>query len=305
MDPSTFEVVVSIDGHEPESSEVAEEFRDRLEVHVIAGPHRGRAAARNAGIRKARGHLLVFIDDDMQLSPDCLATHLAAHGTDSRRCILGSAPVVLRGDASPVERFIGRKFNAHLDVLASQGRSIVLRDFFSGHFSLPKAVIDEVGAFDEEFTLYGNEDVEFGYRLRRAGVEIVFAPDALAWQVWMKTPAALMRDTRDKGRTAVQLARKHPATLPELQLGSPGSGSWRWRAARRVLLVASRPGEVMPKMLIWAARTAEQRLRGEALQTWYRFLLDYFYWLGVQDEDGPARRRSPRRSPVGKGAWGA
>ena len=37
------------------------------------------------------------------------------------------------------------------------------------------------GLFDEDFKQYGGEDEELGFRLKRTGIRIVYAADALVW----------------------------------------------------------------------------------------------------------------------------
>jgi hypothetical protein len=120
-----------------------------------------------------------------------------------------------------------------------------------------------------------------------------FSPEASAVQTWDKTFAALARDTESKGRTAVVLSRKHRDARGELQFGQEDRVSSRWRLARGALLSASRAGRWVPSLVV-AATTLRERLGGPGLDVWYRFALDYFYWLGVNgtlaDDDRPAAR---------------
>lgn len=69
-----FEVVVVDDGSTDGTIAVAESFGDR--VRVVACPHRGHAATRNAGIEAARGEFIAFIDADDLMPPDALAIRM-------------------------------------------------------------------------------------------------------------------------------------------------------------------------------------------------------------------------------------
>ena len=73
-DAPDFEVILVDDG----STQTAPEFiRSAAGGHpftVIQQAHAGIAAARNRGIRAAKGQVLVFVDADCRLQPDCLAT---------------------------------------------------------------------------------------------------------------------------------------------------------------------------------------------------------------------------------------
>jgi GT2 family glycosyltransferase len=243
--------------------------------------NRGRAAACNAGIRIARGDLLVILDDDMEPAPDCLKCHSDAHPTGSRFGVMGAVPIECENNDPPVAAYIAAKFNRHLDALVRADHQLVLRDFYSGHFSIRRDVLMEAGLFDEAFRIYGNEDLELSLRLKKSGVKLIYVPGALAHQRYTKDFAALARDTLAKGRTAVLLASKHPEALPDLQLSTYQQGSWRWRLARAGLLTISRRLPATPTKVIALIEWLEQH-RVRQLHLCYRFVLDYLYWLGAQ-----------------------
>ena len=66
-----FELIVINDGSADGTRSVVEGFGDA--VRVLEQPHRGVYAARNLGIRHARGELIAFIDADDAWLPDRLA----------------------------------------------------------------------------------------------------------------------------------------------------------------------------------------------------------------------------------------
>jgi hypothetical protein len=110
---------------------------------------------------------------------------------------------------------------------------------------------------------------------------LMYSSEALARQHYSKDFAGLARDTIAKGRTAVLLASKHPEALPDLQLSAYEQGSWRWRLARASLLTLSRWWSSTPDKMIALTRWLEQR-QVKSLHLYYRFALDYLYWLGAQ-----------------------
>lgn len=279
--PETYEVIVSIDGSQDGTRELIETFSAPYRLAHVWQPNRGRGAACNAGIRMAKGELLVILDDDMVPAPDCLESHWHAHLIGSRFGVMGAVPISGEDDDPPVAAYIAAKFNQHLNNLAQPDHCLTLRDFYSGHFSIRRDVLLEVGLFDEAFRIYGNEDLELSLRLTKAGVTLVYAPQALAYQHYSKDFAALARDTIAKGKTAVLLASKHPDALPALQLSAYNQGSWRWRSARDILLTLSRLWLSAPEKVIAIVLWLERR-RVKQLHLCYRFVLDYMYWLGAK-----------------------
>lgn len=183
---------------------------DTLEVIARAGPrvrgarlpsNRGRSAARNVGVTRATGELIVFVDSDVVVRSDFLSRHLNTH----RRYgpgVLSRGPVVMvpdveRAQRSPVPRLLFSP--AYLD---------------TANAGIAKDALFRAGLFDESFPGYGWEDFELGTRLKGLGIRRVFDREAVAFHVQRpihETPLdALIRKEDDRARSAVYFFRKHP-----------------------------------------------------------------------------------------------
>jgi GT2 family glycosyltransferase len=277
----TFEVIVSVDGSQDGTDAAVASFPAPFTLRSVQGTRRGRAAACNAAIAAAGGEIVVILDDDMQPSAGCLRYHARHHPPLSRTCVIGAAPVRLDETAPAAARFVARKFNRHLERLARPDHVHTLRDFYSGNASIRAEILREAGGFDETFTMYGNEDLELSLRLRAAGVTLRYDGDALAEQHYDKDLAALAQDTVEKGRTAVLLVRSHPEAFGELQLGGSGEAWPAWRFVRRRLLRAARRRPRLPVAILRLGARLE-RLGFARSELFYRLLLDFAYWTGVQ-----------------------
>lgn len=281
--PESYEVIVSIDGSTDGSRELVAELREQVSYALrdVEGSSTGRAAARNVALASARGEVTILLDDDMEPAPAFIERHLANHPPGSRVCVLGPVPVALGPGSPHAARYVKAKFADHLDQLARPGHRFVPRDFYSGNASLSTELLREVGAFDETFTPYGNEDVELSLRLAKAGIEFRYDPGALARQEYDKDFAGLARDTHEKGRTTVLLAQRHPGAFDALRLATPWDGSRPWLATRALLLRLSRGRpSLAPHILSLAARLERLGLWRQPL--FYRSTLDYTFWAGVE-----------------------
>jgi glycosyltransferase involved in cell wall biosynthesis len=302
---ASYEVIVSVDGSTDGSEAMVAGFESPYDLRLTAGPNRGRAAACNAAIELARGEVLIVLDDDMQPAPELVERHLANHPAGSRLCVMGAVPIELDAASPHAARYARDKFNVHLAELAREGHRFVPRDFFSGNASLRTEEMRAIGGFSESFTAYGNEDIDLSLRLQANGVELSYDPLALARQEYDKDLAALAHDTTAKGRTTVQLAGDHPEVFAQLRLASPWDGSRPWLAARAILLWLTRRLPAVRRIVLWKAVLLE-RLGLWRQPLFYRAVLDYAFWAGVDAElhestpEGELKRLAEelRRGPI-------
>lgn len=278
-----FEVVVAVDGSTDGTVEMLEAFRGPPELVWVVSPKRGRAAACNAALAAARGEIVIVLDDDMRVVPDFVERHRRHHPAGSRVCVLGAVPVELDASSTRAAAYVKQRFDLHLARLGDPEHLNLPRSFYSGNASLRAEALREVGGFDESFGVYGNEDVELALRLRADGVALAYDPDAVARQEYGKDLNGLQRDTLEKGRTTVLVARAHPEVFGDLRLASPRDSSRPWLSLRSILLRAagSAPATI-PAAFAVAAGLERIGLWRQPL--FYRAVLDYAFWAGVEAE---------------------
>lgn len=150
---------------------------------LAAKTNLGYGGAINFGMRECpAGEFVAALNDDAAPDPEWLAALVqAAEGRDdagmwasSVRLSTGeldSAGMLLYGDGSSKQRGHRRKpdeFAAMEDVLMPSGSAALYR----------RAMLDEVGGFDEDFFLYC-EDTDLGLRAQWAGWKCVYVPGAI------------------------------------------------------------------------------------------------------------------------------
>jgi len=278
--PGLYEVVVAVDASTDGTLEMLEAFSVPYGLRWLSPAGRGRAGAVNAAVAAARGEVTIVLDDDMRVVPEFVERHRSHHPPGSRRCVLGAVPVELGEGSTHAAHYVKDKFDLHLSRLSDPDHLALPRSFFTGNASLRTETMRAVGGFDDSFGIYGNEDVELALRLRKDGVEFGYDPGALAYQAYDKDLGGLQRDTLAKGRTTVQLARRHPEVFPDLRLASPDDSSRPWLAARSVLLWATRRAPAASGA-VFALCSLLERLGAWRLPLFYRPVLDYAFWAGV------------------------
>ena len=242
--PDVFEVIVadslSTDGTAAYLADIA---RTNPNVRHLPGPYTGRASARNAGIDAALAPLILFTDADIMASPDLLSKHLARHAS-GRKAVVGCEIQVDSFDAYLRKR----RDSVHEDALHPPTRKrLSWLYFMTGNASVLRADLHGVGRFDEDFTGYGHEDLELGYRLQRAGIPIEYAAEAVNYH-WHPVPFDQQQGRMElAGRSTVRFYRKHRTFDVQLRLGMtplsialhdaidriPGARSWLDYGARK------------------------------------------------------------------------
>ncbi len=228
-----FEAIVVVDGSTDGSAEALRGLAVSFPLRVIEQENRGRAAACNEGAAVAAGELLLTLDDDMEADPAMLAEHDRCH-REGADVVLGDMPVHPDSPPGMLSWGVGEWARYRRERLTALGAEIRLDDLLTGQFSISRADYDGVGGFDAGFTregLFGGEDIDFGYRLRKAGFKIVFNPAAISYQYYDVDPARYLQRTREAGRSDRELVAKHP----ELAGAMGASPSFKTRRSRWLL----------------------------------------------------------------------
>jgi len=215
--PDRFEIVVadsrSTDGTAEYLAGIA---ADHSNVRHLPGPYNGRAMARNAGVVASRAPVVLFTDADIIASPDLLARHLEHHKTGEAIAVVGMEVQV--DSLADYER---KRADAALraPLHGERSKRLTWLYFLTGNASVRRADLNRVGGFDEDFTGYGHEDLELGYRLQRAGVAIVYEPRAVNYH-WHPVPYDERKSKMElAGRSTVRFYRKHPDVVVKTRLG--------------------------------------------------------------------------------------
>jgi glycosyltransferase involved in cell wall biosynthesis len=207
-----YEVIVCDDGSEENISEVVDEFRQAgFEARYLRQEWKGPAAARNLGIRNARGAVIAMTDSDTL--PD--------------RMWLGKLHQALERnpDAVAVE---GRVYAANEGEFDPLGEGPVNKSggvYLTCNCAYRRAALFEIGGFDETFPYPAYEDTELAARAQQIG-RIVWAPEAVVIHPQRPlTLRAVMKKLRHweyvllMGRRYGYLAwRQYPAKYPGLRV---------------------------------------------------------------------------------------
>ncbi len=207
----SYEVVLVNDGSRDETPAVIEAARSRATcaLTVVDQPNAGLARARNVGIARSSGERIIFIDDDVLVTPAFVAEHLRSHARTPDAVVRGGVINTTSFDQLPPPMWTLANYSGNF--------------FWTTNVSVARARLDAVGHFTETFREYGWEDIELGLRLRRAGTRSLLNPRALAYH-YKPPPRAdgvdrTIAQARAQARTARQLYALHPTWRVVLATG--------------------------------------------------------------------------------------
>lgn len=182
------EIIIVDDGSTDDSAQIAKSFAG---VHYTYQNNCGPAAARNTGLKLARGEIIAFLDQDDYWPANKLALQVPKLAEQpSTDVVLGRTQAVrlVQSSAAGPAKFVSF-LGPRIHMLLS---CAVFR----------KLVFDRLGFFDESLEYY-NDDMDWFMRAREAGISMVMLNEVtLFWRMHEKNTS---RDqlVRDRALTEV------------------------------------------------------------------------------------------------------
>ncbi len=149
--------------------------RDQVEARIPTTPVRlryerregppGINAARNTGIRRSRGSVVVFVDDDCRFGPTWLAAICAGIDSAPRAECFGGPISIALEPGHP--RWCGRE-PFPITSLDHGDRDRYVDLVYGANFAVRRSALERIGPFRVDQPLYGDE-TEWILRLRRRG----------------------------------------------------------------------------------------------------------------------------------------
>ena len=214
-DPARYEVLV-VDGESTDGTPqlVRELETKHANLKLLINPRRLSSAARNIGIREARGDLLVIVDGHSDVETGDYLRELAASFERSGADCLGRPQPLDVSGASPLQQAIAAARASWLGhhpashIYSDKERKVPPQ---SVAVAYRRSVFEKVGLFDETFDAC--EDVEFNHRVDKAGLTCVLSPNIRVRYHPRSSLRGLFRQMARYGRGRVRLLCKHPETL--------------------------------------------------------------------------------------------
>ncbi|HDT1597189.1 TPA: glycosyltransferase [Escherichia coli] len=205
-----YEVIVADDGSKENIEEIVREFESLLNIKYVRQKDYGYqlCAVRNLGLRAAKYNYVAILDCDMAPNPLWVQSYMELLAVDDNVALIGPRKYIDISKHTYLD-FLSQKslINEIPEIITNnqvagkveQNKSVdwriehfkntdnlrlcntPFRFFSGGNVAFAKKWLFRAGWFDEEFTHWGGEDNEFGYRLYREGCYFRSVEGAMAY----------------------------------------------------------------------------------------------------------------------------
>lgn len=178
-----YEIIVVNDGSKDGTKKVADGFN----VTLLSQENQGPAAARNYGVKAAKGDVVLFIDADCAAVPNWVE-EMSKPFSDS--AIVGVKGTYKTTQKSLIARFVQIEYEEKYERMKKY-TYIDFIDTYSAGFR--KNVFLQYGGYDTSFPTATVEDQEFSFRLSKDGHKMLFLPQAIVYHLHQATLRGYMR----------------------------------------------------------------------------------------------------------------
>lgn len=164
VDPAPLEIIVVIDVASDDSRDAAESAGA---VVLTTTERFGPAHARNLGAYAALGDLIFFVDSDVTIEPNAIKQVIAIFQQEP-----DLAAVIGSYDDAPAENNFLSQYRNLLHHYIHQTSNAEASTFWGACGVIRRDVFLQINGFNEHYRQACIEDIELGYRLKRAGHRI-------------------------------------------------------------------------------------------------------------------------------------
>lgn len=182
----SYEVIVVDDGSTDEIKNVVQGYK----AQYIRQENQGPAAARNKGVREARGEIILFTDADCVPDANWIREMVKPFGNPEVMAVKGAYQTTQK---NIVARFAQAEFEERFEML-KKSESIDMVDTYAAGFR--RLIFLKLGGFDTSFPVANNEDTELSYRMSKGNYKMVFNPEAIVHH--LNHPDSLIKYARLK-----------------------------------------------------------------------------------------------------------
>ena len=269
-----FEIIVVDDGSSDGTWEMLKEFREKTKclLTCFRKENGGPGTARNLGIMKASGDILLIIGDDIFPDENLLFEHFSWHSNLyplDNMGVLGFVTWDRDPSPSPLMMWLERGYQNAYHLIYHR-EEVSWKFSYTGNISLKRVFLETTRElFDERVLAYGYEDIEWGFRLHRKGFRLFYNENAIGYHHHWQTLEASLQRVQKVGRSARALQKLNREDYDNVMKNMHSDTGWK-RFLRKVF---TRPLLVRGVVLPMAKYFENRRINS------YIFALSHLYFF--------------------------
>jgi glycosyltransferase involved in cell wall biosynthesis len=178
------ELIIVNNNSTDDTSTVAQKYASRFKNASVHFEHKqGLSHARNAGVQAAKGEIVVFLDDDVEVAGDWLSQLLQPF-SNPQIAVVGGKVLPFGTDIIP--DWLPREYAFLASVFDPSDLPCEIAKVMGANFAVRHTVLNDVGVFDPKLgrkgnKLLGGEEVELFKRITDAGHRVWYTPYSVVW----------------------------------------------------------------------------------------------------------------------------
>ncbi|MHA1322964.1 MAG: glycosyltransferase [Candidatus Helarchaeota archaeon] len=155
-----YEIIIIDDHSTDKTPAYLKRISNLSPIRTYINPKSGPAAARNIGIKKSRGNIIIFVDDDAQVSSNWLIEY---------KSFFEKNPDYMGCYGKTIYEYYFFRQNSIKRIKREE-----IFKFSTLNIAYRRQVLDKIGLFDEKFKIAAYEDIDLGKRFEKAGLLISY-----------------------------------------------------------------------------------------------------------------------------------
>ena len=181
-------------------------MRQHPNLRIVENLRRRTPSGLNAGIRSARGEIVIILGAHTRIKEDFIRRNVEAMERKQVDCTGGTQ---INVGETFIQKAIGFAMGSPFGLASAPYRFSRNEQFVDTvvYAAYKRSLFDEVGFFDEE--LFLSEDAEMNWRIRKAGHRIFYSPKIVSYYYPRKTITGLFKQLFRYGILRVNVIKKH------------------------------------------------------------------------------------------------
>lgn len=208
-----FEMIISDDGSTDDTHEKINKWKNSVgfQLYYISQNNLGPGAARNQGVKKSNGELIVFIDSDCEANENWLKIIYDSYKKNLFDAFGG--PDHSKKDFLPIQRAIDFSMTSFLTTGGIRGhKKKMLAKFYprSHNMGVKKTLFEKIGGFG---ALRHGQDIELSHRIHKNDSKVILLIDAIVYHRRRTTLKKFFRQVFNWGVARINLGKIDSAML--------------------------------------------------------------------------------------------